>query len=235
VANQPLPRCDWDRYPTNKDFDLMTDTGWYFSIEAGKSCGPISLSKIRSAISSGKIQPIHLVWHESLGDWHRVESVPILTLVTPVSVTPPPIQYEGPPPFVTIDGRKASTSKNRSNRETLISKIIRDRVVSIVSFAFIAAIALIPVAVLASQYFPFTGGFMAGIAVPWSPARRSGIPSHILVLSCVGLFFGGVTGELIHRSKTAAIICVIGCIALFSAAFLMCLLFAQQPTFPRGF
>lgn len=213
----------------------MTDTGWHFSIEDGKSNGPVSLAKLRSAVAIGRIKPTDLVWHETLGDWQCVQSVSLLFNDVPIGATPPPIQQQPTPPFVATDGPKQDSRKVVRSCDSIVNKIIRDRLVSIVAFAFIAAIALVPVAVLASQYFPFTGGFMNGIAAPWSPARRSGIPSHILTLSIVGLFIGGILGELIHRSKTAAFACLIGCIALFCVAFLMCLLIVQQSDYSRGF
>lgn len=207
--------------------NATTDTGWHFSDEDRQSKGPVAFAKLSAAVSSGRIKPADLVWHESIGDWQRIDSVPILASAIRVVPAPPPIQRQVPPPVVNAEPSRKPASNNSSSRTTLIQKVTQDRAVSIVSFAFFAAVALIPVAILASQYFPFTGGVLTGIAEPWSPARRSGIPSHVLVLSLVGLFLGGVTGELLHRSKAAAMACVVGIVSLFSVSFLMCLLLVR--------
>lgn len=67
-------------------------------------------------------------------------------------------------------------------------------------FGFLVGVVLGAVlGVLASQYFPIFGGF-ENVGTPWSPARISLVPTHLLVLA-VG---GGVIGALLGRSMNAS-------------------------------
>ena len=73
----------------------MTDTGWHYSVGDGKPNGPIPLEQLRKAIATGQLAPDTLVWHESLGDWQPVASVPALASARTAKQLPPPV----PPPI----------------------------------------------------------------------------------------------------------------------------------------
>jgi hypothetical protein len=86
----------------------MTDDGWHFSVADGKSSGPVSLAQIRDAIASGQLRQDDLVWHESLGDWQRIASVPALNNAGAARTTPPPI----PPPVQRPQPTDSGTSSS---------------------------------------------------------------------------------------------------------------------------
>ena len=74
--------------------DTMMETGWYYSPAEGKSHGPVSLVALCKAISRGQIKSDDLVWHEQVGDWQRVASVPNLVKAIPVRSAPPTCQTD---------------------------------------------------------------------------------------------------------------------------------------------
>jgi hypothetical protein len=147
----------------------------------------------------------------------------------------PPLQSKPPIelPQIQINTKTSGTKSRKARSKAISGQLSQDRILLNVIFAFAAAIASVPVAVLLSQYYPLFGGFLNGIASPWSPARRSAIPVHIVAFAIIGFIFGPVIGEIARKSKPAAGACIIGMIALFIVAFLMCLLFVRSSDFRR--
>ena len=46
------------------------------------------------------------------------------------------------------------------------------------------------IGVLSANYFPITGGFLMQFAQPWSDARMSLIPAHVVIFGVIGAMIG---------------------------------------------
>jgi hypothetical protein len=64
--------------------------------------------------------------------------------------------------------------------------------------AIIVGLGSVCLGLFLSQYWPVFGGVLErGLAEPWSPARISLIPVHLLVFGLIGIVFGGFIGFLL--------------------------------------
>lgn len=68
----------------------MSEKDWYYSIHEGKSEGPVTLSNIKERIVAKELRSDSLVWHESIKNWSRVDSIAILARHIPTGTTSPP-------------------------------------------------------------------------------------------------------------------------------------------------
>ncbi|MFO0940064.1 MAG: hypothetical protein U0930_04790 [Pirellulales bacterium] len=106
-----------------------------------------------------------------------------------------------------------------------LKKLVQDKLLFVVICAIVFSITTIPFSVVISQYYPLTGGFFSTIAEPWSPARRSGIFTHVLIFLIPGLAVGTAVGVLFQRSIIAALVLLGGVfVAMFLAVSLAFLL-----------
>jgi hypothetical protein len=74
----------------------MQESGWYYAVN-GQRQGPIGFEQLRHMVAMGQIAGGDLVWHEGMGDWQAVSSIPAL-MPRPQPVYPqpaPPPQYQG--------------------------------------------------------------------------------------------------------------------------------------------
>ncbi len=76
--------------------DVMQESGWYYAVN-GQRQGPIDFEQLRHMVAMGQIAAGDLVWHEGMGDWQTVSSIPALApRPQPVYPAPaPPPQYQG--------------------------------------------------------------------------------------------------------------------------------------------
>ena len=117
---------------------------------------------------------------------------------------PPALPSEGDPLFAppisptvqqanpyasSISSRRAAFSKKQGDR-SLGQKIVMASIVG-----SLCGIALaVPLGIVASQYFPFFGGWLIEIAEPFSPARQQSLPEHAIVFGICGALLGALCG-----------------------------------------
>jgi len=73
----------------------------WFYVDAGQQAGPVDDTQLQALVTSGKIQPGTLVWHEGMANWQPYQELatPGLRLATP------------PPPSVALAGSPGSVNQ----------------------------------------------------------------------------------------------------------------------------
>jgi predicted RNA-binding Zn-ribbon protein involved in translation (DUF1610 family) len=177
-----------------------TSQRWMMRHVDGVEYGPYLSQDIAGFIAEMRVLQNSELKHatETAGKWVIAERVPqfagAFTISEPVKPAPPPVQAmpKLPPPTPLF-----SQTSNSSSGKPRINKAQRRALVSIacgLASAFIAS----ALGLVLSQYFPVFGGVLErGLAVPWSPARMSLIPVHILAFSLLGLVIGSIGGMLV--------------------------------------
>jgi hypothetical protein len=59
--------------------EFLPANDWFYLNEEKKSCGPIGMKEMRELWVKGLLTERSWVWHDSIVDWKRIESVPDLT------------------------------------------------------------------------------------------------------------------------------------------------------------
>lgn len=92
-----------------------------------------------------------------------------------------------PPPHISSRLGRANTDRTRGQRVARVAII----------FGIIGVAAGLMLGVVSSQFFPFFGGFLTGIAEPFSPARLQSLPVHCVFFAGLGaVAFGGIAALL---------------------------------------
>lgn len=91
---------------------------------------------------------------------------------------------------------------SRRRRGRSKSGAVRSPILPTLLGAALGAVVMTPPAVFLSQYWPVFGGVLEkALAAPWSPARVSLIPIHLLAFWLVGVVLGGAAGLLLAQSR----------------------------------
>lgn len=103
-----------------------------------------------------------------------------------------PTSYPVPPPI------QAGVASSTSSRPDAPSATLGQQAArTAIRWGLIGLVAGVGFGALASQYFPWFGGFLVQIAIPFSPPRLQALPTHCLM--------GGIGGALIFAGLAALI------------------------------
>jgi hypothetical protein len=169
------------------------ESDWYY-ISKGQQAGPVSPQKLKELANLGHIQPNDFVWKDGMADWFPASKVKGLFRNHPSSELPPPLQTPVPPPVqrsaIKPESIPEFVSRNKSKvrKNLAVPSLLLPVLTTTIGIA-----AGCVVGYFAAHHFAFFGGF-ALIGQPYSPARSSLVPGHMLLcgllLGTIGLGLG---------------------------------------------
>jgi uncharacterized protein DUF4339 len=184
-----------EKVPNPPTHTSSTQPTWHYTV-GEEQYGPVTLLELRKLVVSGEVMETDLVWKEGLPDWTAVADIGELRMASTI-----PTSAVGTTLFCFACG-SAVDVRSELCPKCGVRQVPRQSWALRIILTVIGIIAGAIIGFFAAHHFAFFGG-LALLGEPYSPARYSLVPGHILL--CAGLLglVGFVIGWLLTFSQRA--------------------------------